>query len=224
VLREIAHFCIAVPETIALKRSMPQAAFYDLLMRRADDAGLRSRRQALVHGLTGRVLEIGCGTGLMFAHYAPELSVEAVDVDEDALVLARQRTSETAAAIHVHNASVLALPFPGSAFDAIVSGLVLCSVPDVRAVLREIVRVARQGAEVRLIEHVRSPHALSGTLMAMAEPFWVALNGQGCHMARRTQEEIAHAGLEVHDVEPFQVFARGVPAFPMRLIRAYAPR
>jgi SAM-dependent methyltransferase len=224
MLREIAHFCLAIPETVALKRSMPQAALYDLLMRRADDAGLRSKRQALVQGLTGRVLEIGCGTGLMFAHYTSDLSVEAVDVDEDALVLARERAAEAAAAILVRSASTLALPFTDGAFDAIISALVLCSVVDVAPVLREIVRVARRGAEVRLIEHVRSPRAVPGMLMALTEPLWVAVNGQGCHMARRTEREVARAGLDVFDVQVFQVFARGVPAFPMRLIRARTPR
>jgi len=46
---------------------MNQADFYNALMARADEAGLRERRALLVADLEGDVLEIGCGTGLMLS-------------------------------------------------------------------------------------------------------------------------------------------------------------
>ncbi|HZU83241.1 MAG TPA: class I SAM-dependent methyltransferase [Polyangiaceae bacterium] len=223
MLREVAHFCWTVPEAAALKRAMPQADFYDLIMRRADEAGMAAQRGAAARGLTGRVLELGCGTGLMFPHYPREATVEAVDVDEEALVLASRRATDARAAgrsIRVQRASALALPFEDGGFDAVVCALVLCSVESVAAVLGELTRVARAGADVRLIEHVRSPRPVAGALMALVDPLWVALNGQGCHMSRRTEREVVDGGLALLEVEAFQVFARGLPALPMRRMRA----
>jgi ubiquinone/menaquinone biosynthesis C-methylase UbiE len=219
----MVHFSSGAGRTLALKQSMPRAEFYDLLMRRGDDAGLWQKREELTRGLAGRVLEIGCGTGLMFPHYARDVTVEAVDIDEDALVMARGRASRAACSIAVRCASAMAPPFADGVFDAVVVAFALCSVQSVPAALRGLARVARAGAEVRILEHVRSPRVVSGALMALLDPLWVVLNGQGCHMARRTERELVRAGLDILNVEDFQVFAQGLPAFPMRRIRARIP-
>ena len=114
------------------------------------------------------------------------------------------------------------LPGPARSRDAAVVGLVLCSVPDPGVALGELARVLRPGAPLRLVEHVRSPHKIAGTLMRAANPLWLALNAQGCNMHRDPLPAIRDAGFLVERVESFQIFTPGIPAFPMRAIWAHA--
>ena len=44
---------------------------YDRFMARTEAAGLAAHRGGLLAGATGRVLEIGAGTGANLAHYGP---------------------------------------------------------------------------------------------------------------------------------------------------------
>jgi ubiquinone/menaquinone biosynthesis C-methylase UbiE len=220
VLRELAHVFVGARETLALRRRLPQVEFFDLIMQRADAAGMAEHRRALATGLKGRVLEIGCGTGLMFPHYHPDAQVLAIEPNEEHLPLARRRAAEARCTITIETARAEALPTDGASFDAVVCALVLCSVANVPEALREIARVMKRDAELRLIEHVRSEKPLPGALMRVFDPLWVALNGQGCHMARDTERQLQSAGFELVDTVAFQLFAPGLPAFPMRRMRA----
>jgi SAM-dependent methyltransferase len=220
VLREVAHFLRHAPATVALKRRVSQDELYETVMARADAAGFAEQRTTLVRGLRGRVLEIGAGTGAMFPHYGSDVELLALEPDEAFVARARAKAGAAKCAVQIVVGSALDLPFDAESFDAIVSCLVLCSVDDPTKVLAEIARVARPGASVRLIEHVRSPHAVAGALMRIFDPVWVALNGQGCHMDRDTERALARAGFVLDAVHPFQIFAPGLPAFPMRRIEA----
>lgn len=221
MLREVAHFFRHAPATAALQSRVSQDEMYETIMARADAAGLTEQRAALVRGLHGRVLEIGAGTGAMFTHYESDVELTALEPDERFLARAREKVDAAKCAVRIVVGSALDLPFDAGTFDAIVSCLVLCSVEDPAKALAEIARVARPGASVRLIEHVRSPRAVAGTLMRVFDPVWVALNKQGCHMDRDTEQTLARAGFVLDAVHPFQVFAPGLPAFPMRRIESH---
>lgn len=218
VLAEIAHFLRHAPATLALKRRLPQDELYRTLIGRADDAGLGARRDALVAGLRGHVVEIGCGTGAMFARYRGDVRVTGVEPDDAFAAHARAAAARAAVPIEVVAGTGERIPLPDRACDAAVIALVLCSVGDVDAVCREVARVVRPGGELRLIEHVRSPRAVAGRLMALADPAWLRLNGQGCHWDRDPLPALARAGFAIDRVEPFQIWSAGLPAFPMRAI------
>lgn len=217
MLAELAHLCRHAPATLALKRKLPQDELYAELIGRADTAGLAERRRELVTGLRGRVVEIGCGTGAMFAHYR---DVEVVAIEPDPAFASHARVAPRQVPIEIVEASGEALPLADGSVDAAVLALVLCSVPSVDAVVREVARVVRPGGEVRLIEHVRSPKRLAGALMDLANPLWLRVNGQGCRLNRDPVPALERAALHVQRIEPFQIWSAGLPAFPMRAIYA----
>lgn len=222
MLREIGHFLWNAPGALRLKARLPQEELYEILMNRADDAGLGERRAALVGDLAGDVLELGSGTGRMFEHYGAGARVAAVEPDERFARLSEAPASRARAEVRVHAGRGETLPFPDATFDAAVVALVLCSVDQPGAVLAELRRVLRPGGELRLIEHVRSERRVAGWLMDRVDRAWLRLNAQGCHLNRDPLPAIAGAGFTVADVEPFQVWSAGLPAFPMRAIRARA--
>ncbi|HEY2365929.1 MAG TPA: class I SAM-dependent methyltransferase, partial [Polyangiaceae bacterium] len=148
----------------------------------ADDAGFRARR-AWLADVKGDVLEIGCGTGFMFSHYLTEARVRAIDVDDDFLSRAHERSRPN---VEIVRADAQALPFADASFDVVVASLVFCSIPDAAQALTEAKRVLRRGGELRLIEHVASSSPIARALMHAADPIWLHLNEQGCHMNRST--------------------------------------
>ncbi len=219
MLAELAHLCRHAPATLALKRKLPQDELYATLIARADAAGLGERRSELVRDLRGRVVEVGCGTGSMFAHYR-EVEVTAIEPDPAFAVHARTAAARAPVPIEVIEGSGESLPLAAGSVDAAVLALVLCSVDSPDRVCRELARVVRPGGRVHLIEHVRSPGRIAGRLMDLANPLWLRLNGQGCRLNRDPAPALERAGLRIERVVPFQIWSAGLPAFPMRLIFA----
>jgi ubiquinone/menaquinone biosynthesis C-methylase UbiE len=97
------------------------------------------------HAEGRRVLEAGCGTGLILSRIA-EIATEAVGVDLSAGMLARARER----GLNVVQGSVTALPFADASFDTVCSFKVLAHVPDIDGALRELARVTRPGGHLVL--------------------------------------------------------------------------
>ena len=133
------------------------AATYDRMSRKGEEAGLRALRQNLLAEASGRVLEIGAGTGLNIPHYNGAVDSLIVTEPEPAMI----RRLERAAHAHMPGPQVLRahaedLPFDDDSFDTVVSTLVLCGVDDQVRALGEVRRVLRPGGRLLFLEHVRS--------------------------------------------------------------------
>jgi SAM-dependent methyltransferase len=222
MIRELLHFVVHAPETLALSRRLLHPQLYDTLMLRAEDRGMSIQRASLLENLHGDVLEIGCGTGLMFPYYPNEVCLAAVELIPDFLDLAKSRARKSDARISLFLGDGAQLPFSEQRFDFVIFGLVLCSVRSVAEVLKETRRVLKPDGEIRLVEHVRSAQPVHGAVMDALNPLWKFLNQQNCHMNRRTEALLEENGFRVTESRPFKIFSPGMPAFPMRWLRAVA--
>lgn len=170
-----------------------KALAYDAVMAPLGWVGLNTARRQLVEGLSGRVLEVGAGTGLALPGYPDSVSsVTAVDVDLEALTRARQRRTGVA----LLQADAQALPFADASFDAVVSSLVFCCVDAPATALAEVRRVLKPGGELRLLEHVRAPGRVLATAQDLLTPAWRKLFG-GCRLNRDTFRLVETAGFHV---------------------------
>lgn len=182
-------------------------------------SGLGERRTQLVAGLTGTVVEVGCGDGSTFAHYPPAVArVIAIEPEPSLRAHAVRRSEALAAerglAVEVRDGVAQRLPVPDGSADAVVLSLVLCSVADVEAAVAEVARVLRPGGEVRLMEHVA---AEPGSRLArwqerLDRRVWPALFG-GCHTHRDPLGVLEAAGLRLERVHRAMVPAR--PRIPV---------
>ncbi len=159
-------------------------------------------------GLTGRVLEVGAGTGSNFAYY-PATVTEVVAVEPERRLAPQAQAAAEKVPIPVTvTAGTVENFLTGGAepFDAVVCSLVLCSVEDPDDVLRQLHSLLHPGGELRFLEHVGSP-GLRGRLQAFADAtVWPRLMGN-CHTHRDTEASIVGAGFEVQ-------VARREPAMP----------
>jgi SAM-dependent methyltransferase len=126
------------------------ADWYDAEMRRL--ALTATAIEALTRLLgpgPGRCLDLGCGTGLALPAVAGlGWRVTGTDLSRDQLRLAGERAGGCGAALVLADAA--SLPFPGGAFDAVVSLFTHTDLDDPRRVAAEAARVLRPGG--RLID------------------------------------------------------------------------
>lgn len=188
------------------------AAAYDIMLRMGMGKALMPAREMAAGEATGRVLEIGVGTGANLAHYDWS-RVESLDAtDPDPYMLERaERKAEGLPGdkVRFHQAPAEALPFEDGSFDTVVATLVLCTVDDVEKSLAEVRRVLKPGGTFRLAEHVRS-NGLMGRIQDILQPVygWLAA---GCHWNRRTEEMVRSAGFDVDVQDRLQM--SGMPCF-----------
>jgi ubiquinone/menaquinone biosynthesis C-methylase UbiE len=186
------------------------AAIYDPFMRKTEQACLVAWRRELLSGLSGRVLEIGAGTGANVPLY-PQAVTSLVLAEPDPHMLARLRPRAPSHA-EVLSATGDSLPFPDASFDAVVSTLVLCSVPEPSRSLSELHRVLRPGGTFAFLEHVAATDASSRLAwQRRIEPVWKRIAGN-CHLTRPTGETIRDAGFVVQQ-ETRESMRKAMPWF-----------
>lgn len=199
------------------------AAWYDRSMAGTEEACLREWRRALLADLSGEVLEIGAGTGLNLDHY-PDTVSRLVLAEPDrhmrARLAPRLDARRSGFPVEQAEAGVDPLPFPDAGFDAVVSTLVLCSVPDHDAALSEVHRVLRPGGRFVYLEHVAAyENPKRHGWQRRIEPLWKRVAGN-CHLTRRTEQSILDAGFDV--VEERRESMRKSPPFVRVTVRGVA--
>jgi ubiquinone/menaquinone biosynthesis C-methylase UbiE len=155
------------------------AAVYNPLMWVQDLAGLRKQRLHTTREATGRVLEVGIGTGWNLPFYRAATEVVGIDPDPHMLRRARRRAARAPCPVVLIEGSGEALPFDDAAFDTAVVTLALCTIPDPAAALDEIRRVLRQDGRLVFLEHVRSPKPRAARFQDRITPLWRRVAG-GC--------------------------------------------
>ncbi|MEV6398166.1 class I SAM-dependent methyltransferase [Streptomyces sp. NPDC051907] len=188
------------------------ARFYARFSVSADtSAGIAAHREELLAGLSGRVIEVGAGNGLNFAHYPAAVSeVVALEPERSLRHLAAQAARHTDVPVDVVPGAAEALPVKSEAFDAAVASLVLCSVRDLPRALAEIKRVLRPGGELRFFEHgLAERPGMARTQRVLDRTVWPLLFG-GCHTSRDTIAAIEDAGFELGLYRRLRVPERGL--------------
>ncbi|CCH77236.1 putative methyltransferase [Nostocoides japonicum T1-X7] len=192
------------------------AAVYDRSVASTEEHGMRERRRSVLASATGRVLEIGAGTGLNLPLYPSSIEqLTLSDPQEPMLRRLRRRVRELHRQVDTVQAPAERLPFPEGAFDTVVSTLALCTVDDLPQALGEIRRVLSSSGRLVVVEHVRSDDArVAGWQDRLHTPWRFFANG--CHVNRDTRAALALAGFDVSELRGEEW--TGAPALARPLI------
>ncbi len=171
---------------------------------------LRALRRENLAGLSGRVLEVGAGTGTNFGYYPDSVQqVVAVEPEPRLVTRARAAAAEAAVPVIVNDATVESFS-AAEPFDAVVCSLVLCSVGDPESVLRQLLSRLRPGGELRYLEHVATDGVRGRLQQVVDATVWPKLAGN-CHTHRHTEQYILAAGFDVDSSRTERTLPAWVP-------------
>lgn len=183
-------------ETVSQTLDHPFFARMWTMMSAHETPLLRQLRAENLAGLSGRVLEVGAGTGTNFAFYPDTVTqVVAVEPETRLAPLAREAAAGAPVPVTVIESTVESMP-AAEPFDAVVCSLVLCSVDDPDAVLRQLNSVLKPGGELRYFEHIAQPGWRGRLQRAVDSTFWPKMAGN-CHTHRETERAIAGANFAI---------------------------
>ncbi len=155
------------------------APIYDRTFGAITDVG---RRNAVAHinRRSGRVLEVGVGTGLSLPHYRPDLAVTGVDFSHDMLRKAQEKVDrlELDHVEELRQMDARSIDYPDHHFDTIAAMHVLSVVPEPERVMAEMARVCKPGGEVVIVNHFKRT---SGALAWLENSFAPFANALGWH-------------------------------------------
>ena len=180
------------------------ARFYDRMIAGTERAGLGEMRRELLADATGRVLELGAGTGHNLP-YHPDAVTELVLAEPDPHMASRLRERLEAEGTAAGRPSVIVapaedLPFDDGSFDTVVATLVLCTVENPTRAIAETRRVLVEGGRLLYLEHVRSSRRGLARWQDWLERPWGFFAG-GCHPNRATDQLLAGAGFWIDSLE-----------------------
>ena len=179
------------------------ARFLAFVSARAEGGEEDDIRRELLAGLSGRVVEVGAGTGPNFRLY-PGTVTEIVAVEPEKYLRAKAEATaaQSRRAIRLVDAIADRLPFEDASFDAAVAAQVLCSVPSQATALAELRRVLKPGGELRFYEHVLARDSRRARFQRLAGRVTPHVAG-GCHPDRDTARAIEEAGFAIERCRRF---------------------
>jgi ubiquinone/menaquinone biosynthesis C-methylase UbiE len=169
----------------------------DLVMRQSQ---LKEYRREVVAAASGRVLEVGVGSGLNFPLYGKQVEiVVGIDPSPRLLAIARRRAGAAGVRTELLQASATAIPLADSTVDTVVMTWTLCSITDPLAALREMRRVLKPDGRLLFVEHGLSPEPAIERWQHRLTPIWCRVAG-GCHLDRKMDDLIRSAGFDLIDL------------------------
>lgn len=178
------------------------ALVYDSVMARAEAACLKQWRAELLNQVSGRVLEIGAGTGANIQFYPASVThLNMTEPDADMRRRLLHKTSSLAdKRLTISAETAEQLQASDATYDYVVSSLVCCSVIDLDKTLAEIHRVLKPGGRLVFLEHVAAPEgSMRRRWQFRLNPIWKKLAGN-CHLIRETESAIQNAGFNIETI------------------------
>jgi ubiquinone/menaquinone biosynthesis C-methylase UbiE len=169
----------------------------NLAMRNKHLAGYRDR---VVPAATGRVLEVGIGSGLNLPRYSPYVrQVIGLEPSRKLLNMARN-LGHGSFPVDLIEGSAEEIPLDNASVDTVVTTWTLCTIPDASHALREMRRVLKPGGRLLFVEHGRAPDSNVVWWQDRLTPIWKRMGG-GCHLNRAIEPLIQSAGFRLEQLE-----------------------
>jgi ubiquinone/menaquinone biosynthesis C-methylase UbiE len=155
---------------------------------------LAAYRERVVPEATGRVLEIGIGSGLNLPLYSPKTVQQVIGLEPSPKLLEMAgRVERRGLSVDLVEGSAEEIPLENASVDTVVTTWTLCTIPDAASALRQMRRVLKPGGRLLFVEHGRAPDPKVVWWQDRLTPIWKTIGG-GCHLNRPISSLIEGAG------------------------------
>jgi ubiquinone/menaquinone biosynthesis C-methylase UbiE len=167
----------------------------------SEDEKIRALRARACEGLHDEVVELGFGSGHNVGLYPAAVTrVVAVEPSDVAWELGAARRASSPIPIVRGDLDGQWLSLPDASADAVLSTFTLCTIPDVRRALAEVLRVLRPGGALHFLEHGIAPEEGVQRWQRILEPVQKKVF-DGCHLTRPIDRLIEESGLVIETIE-----------------------
>lgn len=162
---------------------------------------IEKQRAKIVPHATGRVLEIGIGSGLNLPHYNVDNVTKVIGIDPDEHIWARSEARRAATKFPIERIGLSGenIPMESGTMDTVVVTYSLCTIPDPVKALREMRRILKPDGEILFCEHGQAPDKGVAKWQSRIDPIWSKIAG-GCHSGRNIPDLLQQAGLDVTEL------------------------
>jgi ubiquinone/menaquinone biosynthesis C-methylase UbiE len=163
---------------------------------------IRKQRIKVVYLATGRVLEIGIGSGLNLPLYDPGKvqRVWGLDPSIELWKLAERMASQVDFSVEFIKGDAEAIPLDDCSADTVLVTYTLCSVPRVLRALEEIRRVLKPVGQLIFCEHGAAPDVSVRRWQNRLNPIWKRIAG-GCSLNLPIPSLLEQAGLKIRQMD-----------------------
>jgi ubiquinone/menaquinone biosynthesis C-methylase UbiE len=162
----------------------------------------RKQREKVVPLASGRVLEIGVGSGLNLAFYDASKveKVWGLDPSPEMTWRAEEAAEQVDFEFEVIGLPGRGIPLEGDTVDTVLVTYTLCTIPETKLALRQMARVLKPGGQLIFCEHGAAPDEKVRRWQNRINPIWKRFGG-GCHLNRDIPAVLEEGGFQIRDLE-----------------------
>jgi len=167
---------------------------------------IRYQRRKVVPKASGRVLEIGIGSGLNLPYYDPAKVEKLWGLEPVAEIRQMAEKAAIGAPFPVEFIGLPgeSIPLDDGSVDTVVTTYTLCTIPDAVAALREMRRVLKPGGTLLFSEHGKAPDAAVKRWQDRLDGVWGHIAG-GCHLNRDIPALLREGGFAVEKLDTMYI-------------------
>jgi ubiquinone/menaquinone biosynthesis C-methylase UbiE len=170
------------------------------------------QREKVVPMAEGLVLEVGIGSGLNIPFYDSSKvdKILGLDPSEELNRMALKVAADKGIPVEFILGGAEAIPLPDNHVDSVLVTYTMCTIPQVAAANKEILRVLKPQGKMIFCEHGLAPDANVSKWQNRIDPYWGKIAG-GCHLNRNIPALITEAGFKIESME--QMYLPSTPRF-----------
>jgi ubiquinone/menaquinone biosynthesis C-methylase UbiE len=164
------------------------------------------QREKILPLASGRVLEIGIGSGLNIPLYdtGKVSHLWGLDPSAEMWALAQKNAAEYQLETEFIESGAESIPLEDNAADSVVMTYTLCTIPEVSSALEEIRRVLKPDGRLIFCEHGQAPDKEVLRWQNRINPVWRRLSG-GCNLNRPVPLLLEQAGFQLEDLQTMYI-------------------